>query len=208
MKFRAFIAFIALWSMMVYSPLAHMLWGEGGYLFKLGALDCAGGTVVHLSSGVSALVLTILLGKRTMKRQEAITPHNLPMTLSHRGSCLFRRNRRSPNHATCRCQHAGSHVRSVNHAKENNIIVKIKPGGLLLVLGAAAVLFLPQLNRTEQPAPAAPHLGNARATYHPLPPTPAPGNTAPVREEKHGVSRPSNPFNRPAKAVAALKQPE
>jgi Amt family ammonium transporter len=89
MKFGAYVAFIALWSLLVYSPLAHMVWGEGGYLFNKGALDFAGGTVVHISSGISALVLAILLGKRKIDRGEDTRPHNLPMTLIGTGLLWF-----------------------------------------------------------------------------------------------------------------------
>ena len=63
-KFSAFLLFTVLWATFVYDPLAHWVWGDGGWLKKLGALDFAGGTVVHISSGVSALVCAIMLGKR------------------------------------------------------------------------------------------------------------------------------------------------
>ncbi len=89
MKFSAFVIFIAFWSLLVYSPLAHMVWGEGGFLFKLGALDFAGGTVVHISSGISALMLAILLGKRKLSPNEDVRPHNLPMTLIGTGILWF-----------------------------------------------------------------------------------------------------------------------
>lgn len=81
MKFTAYVLFMALWALIVYPPLAHMVWGEGGFLRDLGALDFAGGTVVHISSGTSALVLCILLGKRRIDNSEDMRPHNLPMTL-------------------------------------------------------------------------------------------------------------------------------
>jgi len=70
---------VLLWATFVYDPLAHWVWGVGGWLRNLGALDFAGGNVVHISSGVSALVAAIMLGKR--KKIETITPHNIPMTL-------------------------------------------------------------------------------------------------------------------------------
>jgi ammonium transporter, Amt family len=89
MKFSAYVVFISLWSLVVYSPLAHMVWGEGGYLAKLGALDFAGGTVVHISSGVSALVLCIMLGKRRVSSMDDTRPHNLPMTLIGTGLLWF-----------------------------------------------------------------------------------------------------------------------
>jgi len=81
MKFSGYLVFIALWHLIVYIPLAHMVWGEGGHIFKLGALDFAGGLVVHISSGISALVLCILLGKRKLSPLDDTRPHNLPMTL-------------------------------------------------------------------------------------------------------------------------------
>ena len=64
MKFKALFLFIILWSVIVYYPMAHMVWGVGGFLAKIGSVDFAGGNVVHISSGVSALVLCIVLGKR------------------------------------------------------------------------------------------------------------------------------------------------
>lgn len=88
MKFVAYVIFIALWSLIVYSPLAHMVWGEGGY-FVGKALDFAGGTVVHISSGFSALALAYLLGKRKLAPTEDARPHNLPMTLLGTGLLWF-----------------------------------------------------------------------------------------------------------------------
>jgi len=81
MKFSAFIVFILLWATFVYDPLAHWVWAVGGWLRNLGALDFAGGTVVHISSGVSALVCAIVLGKRIGHGNEPMPPHNLPLTL-------------------------------------------------------------------------------------------------------------------------------
>lgn len=81
MKFSTYCVFILLWSTLVYNPLAHWVWGDGGWLLELGALDFAGGTVVHLSSGISALLLAIFLGKRIGFPHERMAPHNLPMTL-------------------------------------------------------------------------------------------------------------------------------
>ena len=80
MKFGALVIFTTIWSIIVYYPLAHMLWG-GGWLFKLGAVDFAGGNVVHISSGVSALVLTLLLGKRKNFGKATYHPHNVPFVL-------------------------------------------------------------------------------------------------------------------------------
>ncbi|MEZ4497922.1 MAG: ammonium transporter [Thermomicrobiales bacterium] len=79
-KFSAFVLFSLAWSTFIYSPLAHWVWG-GGWLFERGALDFAGGTVVHLSSGVSALVCAIVLGKRTGFGKDEMEPHNVPYTI-------------------------------------------------------------------------------------------------------------------------------
>jgi Amt family ammonium transporter len=80
-KFSAFILFTLLWATFVYDPLAHWVWGDGGWLKKLGALDFAGGTVVHISSGVSALVCAIVIGRRRGYGHQPMQPHNLPMTV-------------------------------------------------------------------------------------------------------------------------------
>jgi Amt family ammonium transporter len=81
MKFSAFLIFTVLWATLVYDPLAHWVWGTGGWLRNLGALDFAGGIVVHVSSGISALTLAILLGKRCGYAQQPFRPHNLPFTV-------------------------------------------------------------------------------------------------------------------------------
>jgi Amt family ammonium transporter len=81
MKFSAFLLFTILWSTLIYSPLAHWVWSPGGWLFERGALDFAGGTVVHISSGTSALVAAILIGKRRGYGQVAMMPHNLPFAV-------------------------------------------------------------------------------------------------------------------------------
>ncbi|MFA0814676.1 MAG: ammonium transporter [Anaerofustis sp.] len=80
MKFSSLFVFIAFWSLLVYYPLAHMVWG-GGFLQQIGAIDFAGGTVVHISSGVSALVLAIVLGKRKNIEKASYRPHNVPFVL-------------------------------------------------------------------------------------------------------------------------------
>jgi Amt family ammonium transporter len=80
MKFSALLLFSALWSIVIYCPVAHWLWG-GGWLGRLGALDFAGGAVVHISSGVSALVCAYVLGKRQGYGTEYMAPHNLPLVL-------------------------------------------------------------------------------------------------------------------------------
>ena len=81
MKFGAYVAFIALWSLLVYAPLAHMVWSSDGIFFKAGALDFAGGTVVHMSSGVSALVAALMLGARSKATRRSAIPHNIPFVL-------------------------------------------------------------------------------------------------------------------------------
>jgi Amt family ammonium transporter len=81
-RFKAFVLFSLLWATFVYDPLAHWVWGHGGWLGKMGALDFAGGTVVHISSGVSALVAAWVLGKRiTHKTGEDVEPHDIPMVV-------------------------------------------------------------------------------------------------------------------------------
>jgi ammonium transporter, Amt family len=81
MKFSAFLLFTFLWATIIYDPLAHWVWGTGGWLRALGALDFAGGTVVHISSGVSALVAILIIGKRLGYGVEPTAPHNLPFTV-------------------------------------------------------------------------------------------------------------------------------
>jgi Amt family ammonium transporter len=80
-KFSAFLIFTILWATFVYDPLAHWVWGAGGWIKSLGALDYAGGIVVHVSSGISALVLAVVLGKRIGYNHKPIRPHNLPFTV-------------------------------------------------------------------------------------------------------------------------------
>jgi len=87
-KFAAFVTFTVLWSLFIYSPLAHMVWSVDGWLFKLGALDYAGGTVVHISSGVSALVAALMIGSRR-KNGEKMDPHDVPMTVLGAGILWF-----------------------------------------------------------------------------------------------------------------------
>ncbi len=80
-KFSTYLVFVLLWSTLVYAPLAHWVWGVGGWLRSLGALDFAGGLVVHISSGMSALAAAIIIGKRKGHGHEHMPPHNLTMTL-------------------------------------------------------------------------------------------------------------------------------
>jgi Amt family ammonium transporter len=89
MKFSAYVVFILLWSTLVYDPVAHWVWAEGGWLAKMHALDFAGGTVVHLTAGMSALVCALVLGKRLKYPQERPLPHDLTMTLTGAGILWF-----------------------------------------------------------------------------------------------------------------------
>ena len=90
MKFKTYLAFCLLWSTFIYAPLAHWVWSADGWLFKLGVLDFAGGTVVHIAAGVSALVLALMLGaRRDVARGTAILPNNLVLTLTGAGLLWF-----------------------------------------------------------------------------------------------------------------------
>src|SRR5688500_5247445 len=80
MKFGPYLVFITLWSVLVYAPVAHWVWG-GGWLGKLGALDFAGGTVVHINAAAAALVIALVVGARKDYARQAIVPHNVPFTL-------------------------------------------------------------------------------------------------------------------------------
>ncbi|HEX3028187.1 MAG TPA: ammonium transporter [Clostridia bacterium] len=80
-KFPVFIIFTVAWATFIYDPLAHWVWGAGGWLMKMGALDFAGGTVVHISSGISGLVAAIIIGKRKGHGKTPMTPHNIPFVL-------------------------------------------------------------------------------------------------------------------------------
>jgi Amt family ammonium transporter len=81
-KFSTFIVFTLLWCTLVYNPVAHWVWGIGGWIRNLGALDFAGGTVVHINSGIAALAAAIVIGKRKGYGHEPFHPHNLPMTIT------------------------------------------------------------------------------------------------------------------------------
>jgi ammonium transporter, Amt family len=89
MRFSAFLLFSLLWGGLVYVPLAHWVWSDGGWLHTLGALDFAGGTVVHISAGVAALILARMLGRRHDAGRAAILPHNVPLTLLGAGVLWF-----------------------------------------------------------------------------------------------------------------------
>jgi len=80
-KFSTFLVFIVVWATVVYDPLAHWVWGAGGWLHNWGALDFAGGTVVHISSGISALAAALIIGKRHGYGHQPMPPHNLPLTV-------------------------------------------------------------------------------------------------------------------------------
>jgi Amt family ammonium transporter len=80
-KFSSFIVFSLLWALLVYNPVAHWVWGVGGWIRDLGALDFAGGTVVHITSGVSALAAALVVGRRKGFGVDNMAPHNLPMTV-------------------------------------------------------------------------------------------------------------------------------
>ena len=88
-KFKAFVIFSLLWTLLVYSPIAHWVWGEGGWLRNLGALDYAGGTVVHISSGVAALVAALVLGPRVRRESERFEPHDVRLAVIGAGLLWF-----------------------------------------------------------------------------------------------------------------------
>lgn len=89
MKFSAYVLFIVLWGTLVYDPVCHWVWGPGGWLLEMDALDFAGGTVVHISSGVSALALVMILGRRIGYPTQPMKPHSLGMTLLGAGLLWF-----------------------------------------------------------------------------------------------------------------------
>ena len=88
MRFPAYVAFISLWSIVVYTPVAHWVWG-GGFLAKMGALDFAGGTVVHVNAAAAALVAALVIGPRRDYKKVALSPHNVPFTLLGTGLLWF-----------------------------------------------------------------------------------------------------------------------
>jgi Amt family ammonium transporter len=89
MKFSAFLLFSVLWATIVYDPMAHMVWGVGGFLRGLGALDFAGGTVVHINAGIAAIVAALYMGRRKGYDNKPTTPHNLPFTVLGAGLLWF-----------------------------------------------------------------------------------------------------------------------
>ncbi|HYI46539.1 MAG TPA: ammonium transporter [Actinomycetota bacterium] len=88
-KFSGYVAFMSLWLIFVYSPVAHWVWHPEGWLFKLGALDFAGGTVVHINAGIAAMAVILVVGKRKGFGKEAFVPHNLTMTILGTGILWF-----------------------------------------------------------------------------------------------------------------------
>jgi Amt family ammonium transporter len=88
MRFSAYVAFISLWSVFVYAPIAHWVWG-GGWLADMGALDFAGGTVVHVNAGIAALVAALVVGKRAQYPSSSLLPHSVPLTLLGAGALWF-----------------------------------------------------------------------------------------------------------------------
>ncbi len=89
MKFGSYVLFIALWSLLIYSPLAHMVWSEGGFWYKHGLLDFAGGTVIEVATGTAGLVAAMVLGKRSSGTLRVAVPHNIPFVLLGMGLLWF-----------------------------------------------------------------------------------------------------------------------
>jgi Amt family ammonium transporter len=88
-KFSSFLVFTGLWSILVYAPTAHWVWGVGGWIRDMGALDFAGGTVVHISSAAAAMAAVIVIGRRRGFGREVLHPHNVPMTILGAGILWF-----------------------------------------------------------------------------------------------------------------------
>jgi ammonium transporter len=88
-RFKAFVLFSLLWTLLVYSPIAHWVWGDGGWLRGMGVLDFAGGTVVHISSGVAALVAALVLGPRVKRESDRFEPHDVRLTVIGAGLLWF-----------------------------------------------------------------------------------------------------------------------
>ena len=88
-RFKAFVLFALLWSLLVYSPICHWVWGPGGWLGKMGVMDFAGGTVVHISSGVAALVAALVLGPRVKRESDRFEPHDVRLTVIGAGILWF-----------------------------------------------------------------------------------------------------------------------
>ena len=112
MRFSAYMLFIALWAIVVYSPVAHWVWG-GGWLAKMGALDFAGGTVVHVNAAVAALVAAVVVGKRQEYPSSSLLPHSVPLPRSRplatpppRSGRSRPSTRSTPRRTACRCASA------------------------------------------------------------------------------------------------------
>jgi Amt family ammonium transporter len=88
-RFKAFVLFALMWSLLVYSPICHWVWGQGGWLNKMGVMDFAGGTVVHISSGVAALVAALVLGPRVKRESDRFEPHDVRLTVMGAGILWF-----------------------------------------------------------------------------------------------------------------------
>lgn len=89
LKFSGYAAFIAIWSIVVYSPVAHWVWDSGGWIFDMGAQDFAGGAAIHINAGIAALVIVTVIGRRRSHGTEAMPPHNLPFTVLGTGILWF-----------------------------------------------------------------------------------------------------------------------
>ncbi len=118
-RFGAFVLFTILWSILVYSPIAHWVWAPDGWLFKLGALDFAGGTVVHISSGVSALIVAIIIGRRVFNG-ESHEPHDVPMTVLGAGLLWFGWFGFNAGSAVTRRRPGGQRVRGHQHGRRRS----------------------------------------------------------------------------------------
>jgi len=129
-KFSALMLFAALWLTVVYAPVCHWVWGDGGWLSSLGALDFAGGTVVHINAGVSALALVMLLGRRKGFPGDVMEPNNIPMVALGAGAALVRLVRfqrrqfpglRRPG-SQCLCRHQPFGSRSRIYMDDNQLV--------------------------------------------------------------------------------------
>jgi Amt family ammonium transporter len=142
MRFGPFLLFTVLWATFVYNPLAHWIWGDGGWLGRIGAIDFAGGVAVHVSSGVAALAAAVILGKRKGYGSEELKPHNLPMTLLGAGILWFGWFGFNAGSALAANSLAGSAFVATHIAGTTGalawIAVEWKIGGKATTLGAAS----------------------------------------------------------------------